>query len=346
MIDKLIPYLKLGIKIKEKNKGSFTRYCNGKVTQECIDKGKKSPNKAIRKKAVFAENSRKWKHQQGGSVKESWLPGWFKDVKNIERIMRTSNAGDISNLLGIFNEHRKDINYGSRIVGRYSIHNPKTGAGFVAPQPDKSRDLISQYLYKKSSLVPYKNATPITVDGKEWTGDQFEGKIFLQPNMTLPKHMQEMVEDYINNKRLLSVADNVPSSDSWYEEDNIDKTYDNVRRHYISFKKDKQGNIYADIFDRWDMDHNILGKILEKYYGNPFILRQKVPVVFSEKYDDNTMDYLQNLKNDDYGFKGNLNKNYDLTNLKVNQDRWGEHYREDNFKYGGKIGIKDIIGVC
>lgn len=54
------------IKIKEKNKGSFTRYCGGNVTSECIRKGKNSPNPKIRKKATFAANARKWKHQNGG----------------------------------------------------------------------------------------------------------------------------------------------------------------------------------------------------------------------------------------------------------------------------------------
>lgn len=49
------------IRIKKKNKGSFTRWCGGNVTQECIQRGKRSSNPAIRKKAVFAENSRKWK---------------------------------------------------------------------------------------------------------------------------------------------------------------------------------------------------------------------------------------------------------------------------------------------
>lgn len=57
-----------GIHIKEKNKGLFTKYCNGKVTQACIDKAKRSGNKKLIKRAVFAENSRKWakKHQEGG----------------------------------------------------------------------------------------------------------------------------------------------------------------------------------------------------------------------------------------------------------------------------------------
>jgi len=56
------------IYIKPKNRGSFTDYCkrNGYdgVTSSCIAKGKKSPNTATRKKAVFASNSRKWKHNK------------------------------------------------------------------------------------------------------------------------------------------------------------------------------------------------------------------------------------------------------------------------------------------
>lgn len=53
--------LKPRIHIKEKNKGKFTDYCNGKITQDCIDKAKKSGNKKLVKRAVFAENAKKWK---------------------------------------------------------------------------------------------------------------------------------------------------------------------------------------------------------------------------------------------------------------------------------------------
>ena len=48
------------IETKQKNKLLFTEYCCGKVTNECITQGKKSKDPAIRKRAVFAENSRKW----------------------------------------------------------------------------------------------------------------------------------------------------------------------------------------------------------------------------------------------------------------------------------------------
>ena len=56
------------IKIKESQKGSFTKYCNGKVTNECIQRGKNSPDPKIRKKATFAQNARSWKHQLGGQL--------------------------------------------------------------------------------------------------------------------------------------------------------------------------------------------------------------------------------------------------------------------------------------
>ena len=51
-----------GIHIKKANKGKFTEYCNGKVTEECIERGKHSTSAAVRKRATFAENARKWKH--------------------------------------------------------------------------------------------------------------------------------------------------------------------------------------------------------------------------------------------------------------------------------------------
>lgn len=57
-----IPYNKKGnkIHIKKKNVGKFTEYCNGKVTQECIQRGKNSSDPKIRKRATFANNARKW----------------------------------------------------------------------------------------------------------------------------------------------------------------------------------------------------------------------------------------------------------------------------------------------
>lgn len=56
------------IHIKPENRGKFTKYCGGKVTSECIAKGKRSSDSAVRKRATFAANARKWHHAFGGDL--------------------------------------------------------------------------------------------------------------------------------------------------------------------------------------------------------------------------------------------------------------------------------------
>lgn len=63
-----IDLAKSGIQIKKSNKGKFTEYCGGEVTEECIRKGKNSSNPITRKRANFAANSRSWKHENGGTI--------------------------------------------------------------------------------------------------------------------------------------------------------------------------------------------------------------------------------------------------------------------------------------
>jgi hypothetical protein len=56
------------IEIKPSKKGTFTKFAKkkgmvdeeGKITSEAIDSGLKSKDPAIKKKAVFAMNARKW----------------------------------------------------------------------------------------------------------------------------------------------------------------------------------------------------------------------------------------------------------------------------------------------
>ena len=59
------------IHIKKKNRGKFTDYCGGTVTSECIARGKRSSSPTIRKRATFAANARKWKHQYGGNINQA-----------------------------------------------------------------------------------------------------------------------------------------------------------------------------------------------------------------------------------------------------------------------------------
>lgn len=48
--------------------GSFTEYCGGKVTNECIERGLKSKDPKIRRRAAFAKAVRSFKKQYGGIV--------------------------------------------------------------------------------------------------------------------------------------------------------------------------------------------------------------------------------------------------------------------------------------
>lgn len=47
-----------------KHKGSFRKYCGGKVTRACIDKGKKSKDPKIRKRAQLAETLAKMRRKK------------------------------------------------------------------------------------------------------------------------------------------------------------------------------------------------------------------------------------------------------------------------------------------
>lgn len=75
------------IHIKKKNRGKFTEYCGGNVTQDCINRAKRSGNKTLIKRAVFAENARHFKHRSGGQiVQESKLNNIIWDYRNMQNV--------------------------------------------------------------------------------------------------------------------------------------------------------------------------------------------------------------------------------------------------------------------
>lgn len=163
--DDRIPYNKKGnkIHIKKENEGKFTAYCNGKVTNACIQKGKNSSDPKIRKRATFAANARTWnhvqKHQLGGLVKlarpllrkvlsaSKSVPEHYFDFNknfyfahathpsNLQKIMNTgfitsartlnSTAIPISNLEQVDNLLFKAINKGS------GLHHNNQGLVFL-----------------------------------------------------------------------------------------------------------------------------------------------------------------------------------------------------------------------
>lgn len=93
----MIIYLKDGAKIhiKKKNRGSFTKWCGGNVTEECIRRGKNSSNPKIRKKATFADNARHFKHKDGGIIKAQGgnsTYNLFQSLKNFKPDFSKNNV--------------------------------------------------------------------------------------------------------------------------------------------------------------------------------------------------------------------------------------------------------------
>ena len=89
------------IHIKKKNRGKFTDYCGGEVTQGCIEKGKRSSDPKIRKRATFADNARKWKHKNGGIMIPDIIK-FFNGEKRLFRKTTPTNEGYTQNVSGKF----------------------------------------------------------------------------------------------------------------------------------------------------------------------------------------------------------------------------------------------------
>lgn len=91
-------YKKGGIYIKPENRGKFnaTKKATGKTTEELTH----SKNPLTRKRAIFAQNAKKWKHAEGGEVPNN--PGFKALPKEVqEKIMiNMAMGGSIGSILG------------------------------------------------------------------------------------------------------------------------------------------------------------------------------------------------------------------------------------------------------
>ena len=122
------------IHIKKANRGKFTDYCGGKVTSECIARGKRSKSAAVRKRATFAANARKWHHALGGYLYDEG-GNLYTSVPNIGQ-----HGGDFSN--------------GVTIIGNGGTHeeNPMEGVP-MGIAPDGTPNLVEQGEVKFNDYV-------------------------------------------------------------------------------------------------------------------------------------------------------------------------------------------------
>lgn len=122
------------IHIKKANRGKFTDYCGGKVTSECIARGKRSKSAAVRKRATFAANARKWHHALGGYLYDEG-GNLYVSVPNIGQ-----HGGNFSN--------------GVTIIGNGGTHeeNPMEGVP-MGIAPDGTPNLVEQGEVKFNDYV-------------------------------------------------------------------------------------------------------------------------------------------------------------------------------------------------
>ena len=126
-----IPYLAKGsgIHIKKENRGKFTetKKRTGKTTEELTH----SKNPLTRKRAIFAQNAKKWKHEDGGEVHKpnghrSILDnGWFKTKdlkKNHPLTYQQGGSFTTGALANTIWEFPNQIKYGN---GNYNNVNNK-----------------------------------------------------------------------------------------------------------------------------------------------------------------------------------------------------------------------------
>lgn len=127
-----------GIHIKKANRGKFTKYCGGKVTSACIAKGKRSSSPAVRKRATFAANARKW-HSDGGymgySYDENYAPIGTLYTGAYDSL--TTHPDALTNG-GVFSD-------GVTVVGEGGSHeeNPLTGVP-MGVAPDGQPNLVEE----------------------------------------------------------------------------------------------------------------------------------------------------------------------------------------------------------
>ena len=170
-MNNVVEILKKGnkIHIKESQKGSFTKWCGGNVTSECIQRGKNSSNPKIRKKATFAANARKWKHEDGGCF------------SLLGRIVKKHQTGGKTNFFN--SQAGQAVISGVTSLISTAAQNKKVQANAEAQKAQNEADwaeiekeIIQQNQQKKNQRY------------QQWMSDYQSGRTMDQPSQLVAEH--------------------------------------------------------------------------------------------------------------------------------------------------------------
>ena len=225
-----------GIHIKKENRGKFTetKKRTGKTTEELTH----SKNPLTRKRAIFAQNAKKWKHEDGGEVHKpnghrSILDnGWFKTKdlkKNHPLTYQQGGSFTTGALVDAIYDNGIEQKYGK---GNYNNFNPK---------------LLSQLKPNKNNhyddIVKYKNHPTHPSRGrfnKSGTKFYLTDLGMQNPNLTLfgtADGNQDSQTTMIYKGGVVLPEITVTPKQGNY----IDNTYDQIKIYPNTIKKHQQG---------------------------------------------------------------------------------------------------------
>ena len=235
------------IHIKKANRGKFTDYCGGKVTSECIARGKRSKSAAVRKRATFAANARKWHHAFGGYLYDGG-GNLYTSVPNIGQ-----HGGDFSN--------------GVTIIGNGGTHeeNPMEGVP-MGVAPDGTPNLVEQGEVKFNNYV-FSNRLFATggLLAAHNLPTTYADHSFADIAERLSKESSERPNDPISKRGLMSAMTR------------LQQAQEQLRAEEQSRKYAKGGHLFAgggpaginpDLYD--EEDDYLIVPTGSKIIGNPF----------------------------------------------------------------------------
>ena len=233
-----IPYLAKGsgIHIKKENRGKFTetKKRTGKTTEELTH----SKNPLTRKRAIFAQNAKKWKHKDGGEVHKpnghrSILDnGWFKTKdlkKNHPLTYQQGGSFTTGALANTIQEFPNQVKYGN---GNYNNVNNKLLSQLT---PD-SRGHYSDKV-KLSNHPTHPSRGKFNKSGTKFYLTDFGMQ---NPNLTLfgtADHNQDGQTTMIYKGGVVLPEITVTPKQGRY----IDNTYDQIKIYPNIIKKHQQG---------------------------------------------------------------------------------------------------------
>lgn len=173
-------------KIKKKGtEGSFRKYCGGKVTMDCIQRGLNSPDPKIRAKARFAKSMAKVRKEEGGEINDSaWDAIDNLKAQYIDSLTNASLYELASGIVKAFNKNQAydEIN---NVAGQLLTRavTPKMQEGGTPPQ-----------MIPQQSMEPEQQVMPQGAEGQQQP-PQISYEEYVAFVMSYPEYFKQLLND-------------------------------------------------------------------------------------------------------------------------------------------------------